>query len=94
MKRHDFVDGTILILVDQPHAFNLRAGIPMYMDDAGQLRPMTRMQLARTRALRVWHIVTRGFRPRTVISAIDHSAGRIVLSREVWSWRRWRGERQ
>lgn len=48
----------------------------------------------RQRARVFWHRLTRWFRPRTVVSAVDHSAGRIVLSREVWSWRRWRWERR
>lgn len=47
-----------------------------------------------------WYIVrhhvrrlTRWWRPRDVVSAVDAKQGIVTLTTERWSWRRWRWER-
>ena len=56
------------------------------------MREATRIELARLALDAAWFSVTRWWRPRTIVSAIDRNAGRITLTQQRWSWRRWRWE--
>lgn len=71
---------------------NFRRGIQCRMTPSGQLVPLTRWERAVDRVRASWHRMTRWWRPRTVVSAVDAENGVITLIQERWSWRRWRWE--
>ncbi len=56
-----------------------------YPTRLGRMRETVRLA---TRRVLPW------FFPRVVVSDIDTAAGAVTLTRERWSWRRWKWERR
>lgn len=79
------------ITMPPEHAYNFPVGVAVAIN-------MHARRIAGWR-LALWHMgqlalrLTRWWRPRTVVSAVNHKTGTITLVDESWSWRRWRWER-
>jgi len=56
-------------------------------------RHLTGVRLLLWRAHQKMRGLTRWWRPRTVVTAIDVENGIVTLAVERWSWGRWRWER-
>lgn len=70
---------------------NFYVGVQLEMLPSGRVAPiLLRRRRATVALIAAWRRVTRWWRPRTVVSAIDHERGSITMTTERWSWRRWR----
>lgn len=76
-----------LTLDEQADLRNFTCGLPLHVEHGRVLRGwILRWYLLRSRARHM----TRWWRPRTVVTAVDVVAGSITVGDERWSWRRWR----
>ena len=78
-------------LADRSASWNFAAGIPIVISKSG--RRLLGWRLLAWRIGQRAIALTRWWRPRTVVSAVDQEAGIVTLVDERWSWRRWRWER-
>lgn len=78
------------VMFDDPaDAHSFVCGLPLHVEHGRVLRGWSlRWYLLRSRARHM----TRWWRPRTVVTAVDTMAGSITNGDERWSWRRWRWE--
>lgn len=79
-------------LRDSSETYNFYPGVELILTETGQIRPATRWERLRSRLADRARAATRWFRPRTVVTEIDHDAGTVTMADERWSWRRWRWE--
>lgn len=77
-------------LTDHRDTFNFTVGPPMRLVDGYRAVRLTRREVLVGRLRQRWLSATRWFRPRRIITAIDHDAGSITMSTQRWSWLRWR----
>ena len=80
--------------MDARDTWNFRVGQPIHCvwSSAGGVRLAPRWERITGHIEAKWVRLTRWWRPRSVVSAIDAERGEIVLVTERWSWRRWRWE--
>jgi hypothetical protein len=80
---------------EDTHNFRIGTLVVQESTDGGLTwRTLTGWRL-RAYHVRQWlHRMTRWWRPRIVVAAIDKSEGSITMVMERWAWRRWRWERQ
>jgi hypothetical protein len=78
-------------------AYNFSIGMPLslvHSNDGTRLMRAGRWRSAIAWASTRWLRITRWWRPRHVVCAIDAEIGAITLVEERWSWLRWKWVRQ
>lgn len=83
---------TIVTLVSCADVYSFKKGDPVecVFGVDGQLLLATRWQTVKLRTVRKFSRLTRWFRPRTVVSAVNVQTGTISMETQRWSWTKWK----